>query len=523
MTALPNGSGALRHILEQACAETKCPAGTLTVLAVQNDPFRVDTSARHRDGQWLAINADRLGLGERRIHLRGLHYMLVSGVVAKPNGEPYRNNEEDWIWLINHASKAARWLGYVPFDQVIDARNTAPVIREHKRCDPAAHISVGIEVTVPDAHEINPSVWATGIEPVQPFHLVFYGEKTSLEDVLGPIAERVGADLYLPAGELTDSQLHQMAKIGAGDGRPMVVLCFCDCDPSGWQMPISIGRKLQAFKAFQFPDLTFQVRRVALMPEHVRLYGLPSTPLKETERRGDKWKAAMSVEQTEIDALAALRPELLQQLAEQALVPFFDYTLFRRCVQARRDWEDACQAAIDAQTDQDQLDRLRTEAEQTLATLQAEVDRLNRELSIDPTGYELPAPSIPEPEITAEPDGLPLVEFGLAMGGAVAPADRVEGLRRGGRGRAMNARDIARYVLELTPIAHGATPAAPCRCGDTVFYRLQVDGPWLCRNCRPPGAAGWRTVRCVHEPRCDPPEHQRSAVVRWFVAPEIGR
>ena len=40
-----------------------------------------------------------------------------------------------------------------------------------------------------------------------------------------------------------------MAKIGADDGRPMVVLYFSDCDPAGWNMPIEVGRKLQAFKA----------------------------------------------------------------------------------------------------------------------------------------------------------------------------------------------------------------------------------------------------------------------------------
>jgi hypothetical protein len=79
-----------RSTLEQACAEARCSANALTVLAVQNDPFRVDTPARHRDGQWLAMHADRLGLGHRRIHLRGLHYMLVSGEVAKPDGSPTR-------------------------------------------------------------------------------------------------------------------------------------------------------------------------------------------------------------------------------------------------------------------------------------------------------------------------------------------------------------------------------------------------------------------------------------------------
>ena len=35
----------------------------------------------------------------------------------------------------------------------------------------------------------------------------------------------------------------------ARDGRPMVVFYFSDCDPSGWQMPVSLYRKLQALKA----------------------------------------------------------------------------------------------------------------------------------------------------------------------------------------------------------------------------------------------------------------------------------
>ena len=58
----------LRSTLEHACAEERCSASALTVLATQNDPFRVDTPARHRDGQWLAMHAERLGLGDRKIH-----------------------------------------------------------------------------------------------------------------------------------------------------------------------------------------------------------------------------------------------------------------------------------------------------------------------------------------------------------------------------------------------------------------------------------------------------------------------
>lgn len=44
----------------------------LTVLANQNDPFRVDTPARHRDGAWPANNLAALGI-TGQIHRHGLH------------------------------------------------------------------------------------------------------------------------------------------------------------------------------------------------------------------------------------------------------------------------------------------------------------------------------------------------------------------------------------------------------------------------------------------------------------------
>ena len=62
-------------------------------------------------------------------------------------------------------------------------------------------------------------------------------------------------------------------------------------------MSISVSRKLQALKALEFGGLDIEVHRVALTPDQVREYGLPSTPLKDTERRADKWTAAMGVEQ----------------------------------------------------------------------------------------------------------------------------------------------------------------------------------------------------------------------------------
>src|SRR5215208_4023907 len=145
----------LRQALDNAIAEangSKLSMKDLTVLAPQNDPFRIDTQAGHRDGAWLAITARELGLGDRKIHLRGLHYMVIGW--PKPNGLPYTNTDADWLWLSGDAGKAARWLGYLPFDQIVDQRNAAPAVRIFKQPDPFSYITVGLEVDLPDGDDI---------------------------------------------------------------------------------------------------------------------------------------------------------------------------------------------------------------------------------------------------------------------------------------------------------------------------------------------------------------------------------
>ncbi|MBJ7610869.1 MAG: hypothetical protein JF924_00970 [Candidatus Dormibacteraeota bacterium] len=381
----------------------------LTVLATQNDPFRIDTPARHRDGEWLALTARELGLGDRKIHLRGLHYMVLGR--PKPDGQPYTNTEEDWTWLAEDAGKAARWLGYLDFDQIIDNRNTAPMVTVWTPPQPWPYISVGVEVEIPDADDFVPRVGVSGFQGVQPYKLVIFGEKSSLEDVLGPLAQHYAADLYLPTGEISDTLLYQMAKVGGEDGRPMVVLCFCDADPSGWQMPISIARKLQAFKVLLFPDLAFQVQRVALTPEQVGVYGLPSTPLKETEQRADGWRTAMGVEQTEIDALASLQPDLLRQLAREAIGRFYDTSLDDRVAVAHEEWLVRAAAIVGAGLEWDQVEQLRTEAAEKLASLRDEIDALNDALRIDASDFDLPEIVVPDAQLDDDDgDGLPLVD-----------------------------------------------------------------------------------------------------------------
>jgi hypothetical protein len=383
----------LRQALLDAKAEHGYSMGEMTVLTADNDPFRQDTPANRIDAQWLVDTVASLGgIDGRKIHLRGLHYMILGSI--KPDGTVYVNNDDTWEWLRGGPGKVARWLGYIGFDQFTDQRNAAPVVRIFQQPEPEPYVSGGIDVEIPDADDLLPGVDVENFTGAQPFKLAIVGEKSSLEPVLAPIAEAYQADLYLPTGNISDTLIYQMAKVGAEDGRPMVAFYFADADPSGWNMGIEVARKLQALQALHFPDLEFQVRRVALTPDQVREYGLPSTPLKETEKRADRWVAAFGVEQTEVDALAALRPDLLRTIAHEAIGEFYDRNLNQRVREARNQWRDAAQEVIEEALGDDRLEH--REAETRLAAMQEEVDALNEAVRVDIDDLDLPDIEIPE-------------------------------------------------------------------------------------------------------------------------------
>jgi hypothetical protein len=395
-----NGYGVLRSVLEHARAAEGCSMGALTVLSAAVDPYRLDTPAGHRDGQWLAEKLALVIAATKKIHWRGLHYALVMlSDLIKPNGARYLNTDEDWSWLQDQAGKAARWLGYIGFDRITDNRNAAPIIHRKAWVKPQPFVSVGIDIKIPDVDDLNPFPYAKGFEPRQAYHYVIFGEKASLEDVVLPVARAKQADLYLPTGEISDTLVYQIAKDANADGRPLVLFTLADCDPAGYQMPVSIGRKLQAFRDMFFPDLRFEVVQVALTVDQVRELALPSTPLKETEKRADKWRQAFGVEQTEIDALATLQPEVLRQIIEDAFVPYYDGTLKERVEEAETEWNQAAEEALQSQIDQEALERVRTEASTKLSELRTTIDDINERLNLSAAGFILPEIEVPEPEL----------------------------------------------------------------------------------------------------------------------------
>ena len=353
---------------------------------------------------------ERLRLLERRLHLRGIHYALL-GSTAMPTGEPYTNTAEAWEWLQTEAAKAARWLGYVSFDAITDARNEPPVILVQPHHAPHAWVAVEPYIILPSVKDLEPRIYVDNFEGRQPYRLALYGEKTSLTPVMTPIAQRFTADLYLPTGEISDTQLHIMASNAAQDGRRLIVFTVADFDPAGWQMPISIGRKLQAFRDLLFPNLDFEVRPIALTREQAEDLDLPSTPLKETEKRADRWRAAMGREQTEVDALATLRPRELTRIVTKAIAPFYDATLAQRVTSAKSDWEDRAREALDEQLGDEHRAALHGQLAEQLDAIRAQLEEIESQarLSTEDLEIELPPIEIPEPDVDESRQGKPLV------------------------------------------------------------------------------------------------------------------
>jgi DNA topoisomerase VI subunit B len=346
--APPRPTGVLARIICGAANEIGEAIDALCVLSPGNDPYMA--WRRRREAKWFARLFNRLVPAGATKHLRGFFYLLVSAPdgTAGADGKLFVNDHKHWQ-AMQSASKAARWLGLVPFERIIDERNAPPEIYVPSVTPILTSINPGTECHFPvTAEEALPSLLLLGFHGRQTHRIIFYGEKSSLAVVLRPIAEQIGAEMILVTGESSDTHIAAMAKRASEDGRPAVVFYFADFDPSGHQMPVSVARKLQALRDLLYPDLRIKLYPVALTLEQIRALGLPSSPLKETEKRASQWREAQGHDQTEIDAMVELHPDALREAVFDAIKPFYDDELRTRVLHAESEWHKQADEALRA-------------------------------------------------------------------------------------------------------------------------------------------------------------------------------
>jgi hypothetical protein len=256
-----------------------------------------------------------------------------------------------------------------------------------------------------------------------------------------PIAEQYQADLYQGTGEISTTHLTQIARAGLEEGREVVTLPFTDFDPAGHQMAVSIAHKMRCFKELLYPDLKFRVVPASVTLKQAIELDLPSSPLKETERRASRWKAAWGREQTELDALIELQPDAFREIAHQAVRPYFDDTLDQRVASAKWAWREQAQPLLDDLVAEDAAfeagakrlgaslhaaaepleqaekalktyrfayERACDDIEEARSDLELEINRLGRELAGTIPEFQMPEIELPdeenEPLVTSDMD-----------------------------------------------------------------------------------------------------------------------
>ena len=416
----------LGSILRHAQRQSGLRKADLVVLSRDRDPYAMDTPARHRDAQWFVEQVERFVPGGTDVHLRGLHYKIASaGDVTKPNGLPYENTGEDWRWLDKPAG-AARWLQYVPFDHIRDERNEPPDIFVAEAEAVETGLYYGSGVSLPELESLLPHPDLSGAVARQPYRIVLMGEKSSLRDVLKPLARIVGGEMLLPTGDVSGRMLFDLVTRCAQDGRPAVVLYHSDFDPSGYTMPAVVAQKLMALRDLYCPALDVTVHAVALTREQCVRFELPSTPLKESEKRAGRWMAAWGREQTEIDALLALHPDALRAIALDAMRPYFDPGLAARVEAAAETWQEEARRRVAARLGMpgvtDRLAELHAAAVAAAGALAEEQVRVTEKLA----DLDLPGFSMPEPHLS----GAAVTPLWSAADDLVSTAERLKPYKR---------------------------------------------------------------------------------------------
>jgi DNA-directed RNA polymerase specialized sigma24 family protein len=371
--------------IKAAAKELGRPMSTLIAQAPNTDPFYAGVPFRLEKAEWFAELWNRFGFG-RGVHIRRIHYQLVSqarGAVRTWAGKSYENTAECYAGL-GDGSRDARHLDLVPIDAFVDRRNPAAI--EYLVQPESASVETAIDdiLGMPEP----PRLTLRPPSGQQPYHVELWAEKSTMNDILIPLAQEYGLNLVTGLGELSVTACRNAIVRARAGERPVRILYISDFDPSGLAMPISVARKIEyGLRRYSHGDdpifgLDVQVRPILLTHEQCVHYSLPRTPLKEGEGRAAEWEARYGEGATELDALEARHPGVFRRIIVEEVTRYYDTGLDDRIQEAA----DEFQADLDdintqvVERHRDELDALTVQYDELRDKIQKLHDTIEEEL-----------------------------------------------------------------------------------------------------------------------------------------------
>lgn len=347
------------EVIKRLAKDHKMKVNDLLALAPQNDPFYTGSKAQIRDAEWVADLYSNVLDSPRDVHIRRIHYRLISDDTPKPDGTLYQNTQNDWQYLVN-ACKYARYLDLIPADNFIDRRNPDPEINaEYWQNEEHPLDELDVDSVL---NQIASGVLPYNPQLSQAYHLEMWCEKSTINDVLIPIGNEFNANIVTGMGELSITAVDDCVKRVVKGDRPARIFYISDFDPAGENMPVSVARKLEYYSR-KYDDIpNIRLKHLVLTKDQCVEYKLPRTPIKDTDKRKDGFEERHGEGATELDALEALRPGELRKLIIEALSPYFDKASYGKVVS--ENWN--IRAALRS--------KLKTEIKQILDNLDLDLD-----------------------------------------------------------------------------------------------------------------------------------------------------
>jgi hypothetical protein len=215
-------------------------------------------------------------LGERPMTLRQLFYQLVSqGVVAKTEGEYNRT--------VGRLLLEMRRSGAIPYSWIADST------RWMRRPRTYTGIQDVLEQTLNDYRR---DVWQD-----QEAYVELWLEKDALAGVLLDVTAKWHVPLMVTKGYPSETFTFEAAQAIEAQQKPTYLYYFGDWDPSGVDIPRKVEERLRAFA----PTAEIHFERVAVNPDQIAFWDLPTRPTKTTDSRS----RSFSGESVEVDAIAS--------------------------------------------------------------------------------------------------------------------------------------------------------------------------------------------------------------------------
>jgi hypothetical protein len=143
-------------------------------------------------------------------------------------------------------------------------------------------------------------------------------EKDALAGVIFPVTSEFDVPLMVARGYASLSFLNNAAEALAEEDRPCYIYQLGDHDPSGVDAARHIEERLREMTTALNPNAEIHFERIAVTPEQIAEWDLPSRPTKASDPRTKNWEGGDSVE------LDAISPDDLRQLVRDCIEEHID-------------------------------------------------------------------------------------------------------------------------------------------------------------------------------------------------------